>query len=105
MATPIQSLRIGSQNREEPQVAQNPRLTFSDDLYQVMWSSPVMVTDERGTSVEANTWPDCLRHWEQWQASGGGKAPVTSNRTAPQRQDPFANAHPSHEVSEFMRRG
>jgi hypothetical protein len=56
---------MGSQNSAEPQVEQNPRRTFSDDWYQVTLSAPWMVTAERGMSVEAQKWPEVLRHWLQ----------------------------------------
>src|SRR5581483_1984532 len=92
MARPIQSLWIGSQKSEEPQVAQKPRRTFSDDWNQVTWSAPWMETAARGTSVETKTWPECLRHFVQWHASGGGSGTATSKLTAPQRQDPLCMA-------------
>ena len=47
-----------------------------------------------GTSVEAKTWPDDLRHCEQWHASGPGSSPATSKRTAPHRHDPRAWSDP-----------
>src|SRR5271156_5838616 len=89
MAMPIQSLWIGSQNREEPQAEQKPRRTFSLERNHVTLSPPWTVTAERGTSVDAKKWPECLRHCEQWQASGGGRSPATSKATDPQRHDPL----------------
>ena len=53
MAMAIVSWWIGSQNRKEPQVSQKPRRTFSEDWYQRIWSSPMMVTALVGTSAEA----------------------------------------------------
>ena len=38
MAMAIHSLSSGSQNRNEPHVAQNPRRTFADDWYQDTFS-------------------------------------------------------------------
>src|SRR4051812_7380869 len=89
MAMAIVSLAIGSQKSEEPHVEQKPRCTFSEERNQVSLSPPWIVRAPRGTSVDAQTCPECLRHCEQWQASGGGRAPVTSKLTAPQRQDPL----------------
>src|SRR3990167_6013428 len=93
-AIPIQSRNTGSQNRVEPQVPQKPRRTFSEDWNQRRDSSPVTVSADFGTSVEAKKWPDCLRHWLQWQASGGLRGVLTSNLIAPQRQDPWGMATP-----------
>ena len=94
IAIPIQSFWIGSQNREEPHLEQNPRRTFSEERNQVTLSPPRTVKAARGTSVDAKTWPECLRHCEQWQASGGGKSPSTSNVTPPQRHDPLCMPRP-----------
>src|SRR3990167_1254453 len=92
MAMAILPRWTGSQNRAEPQVAQKPRRTFSDDWNQRTWSSPWIVTSALATSVEAQKCPEVLRHWLQWQASGAGSAPATSKLTAPQRQDPLCMA-------------
>src|SRR5688572_9922749 len=88
IATAIRSLATGSQKRKDPQTAQNPRRTFSDERNQVSCSAPWTVSAVRGMSVEAQKWPDCLRHCEQWQASGGVRLSATSKRTAPHKQDP-----------------
>jgi hypothetical protein len=50
---PILSWRTGSQNSDDPQVAQNPRRTFSDDAYHLTFSLPWTVSADRGTSVDA----------------------------------------------------
>ena len=76
IAIAMVSRPIGSQNRKDPQVEQKPRRTFSDERYQVTASPPWTVTAARGRSVEAQKWPDCRRHCEQWQASGGRSSPV-----------------------------
>jgi len=49
---PVQSRPIGSQKSEEPHREQNPRRTLFDDWNQVIFWSPSIVTDERGTSVD-----------------------------------------------------
>jgi hypothetical protein len=90
--TPIHSCfsrSIGSKNSEQPQVLQNPRRTFGDDWYQVTCSSPVILQAARGTSVPQPMCPENLRHWMQWQASGGFSSPVTSIRTAPHMHEAF----------------
>jgi hypothetical protein len=38
IAIAIQSLAGGSQNKDDPHVAQKPRRTFADDWYQDMFS-------------------------------------------------------------------
>src|SRR5262249_35187005 len=48
MARPIQSFSTGSQNSDEPHVAQKPRRTFSDERYHVTFSPPCTVTAARG---------------------------------------------------------
>ena len=53
IATPILSLPIGSHSSAEPQIEQKPRRTRSDDWNQVSLSSPSMVKEARGTSVDA----------------------------------------------------
>ena len=53
IATPIQSLAGGSQNRAAPHVEQKPRRTFAEDWYQVTFFSPVITIADLGTFVEA----------------------------------------------------
>ena len=53
MATAIQSLSIGSQNSEAPQVEQNPRCTLSEERNQATLNSPSILSAVRGTSVDA----------------------------------------------------
>jgi hypothetical protein len=52
MAMPVQSRPMGSQNSDEPQVAQKPRRTRSSSWYHLRCSSPRIVTAARGTSVD-----------------------------------------------------
>jgi hypothetical protein len=92
IATAIQSRCIGSQNREEPHILQNPRRIFSDEKYQEMSLSPRMFISDFGMSVEAKQCPECLRHLIQWQTSGCGISQFTSNLIAPHKHEPECNA-------------
>src|SRR5581483_5894886 len=60
MARPIQSLWIGSQKSEEPQVAQKPRRTFSDDWNQVTWSAPWRETATSKLTAPQRQDPLCM---------------------------------------------
>jgi hypothetical protein len=53
MAIAIQSYPAGSQNKEDPHLAQKPRFTLSEDWNQVMFSLPLTTSDARGTFPEA----------------------------------------------------
>ena len=94
---PIQSClfwSIGSKNSDAPHLVQKPRLTFSEEWYQVIFSEPWIVSAERGTSVLGRKCPVHFRHWIQWHASGEPSLPITSNFIAPQRQEPLCIAPP-----------
>jgi len=52
-ATEVQSRKTGSQNNQHPHFEQKPRRTFSEDWYQVMFSSPVSSSADLGRFAEA----------------------------------------------------
>ena len=61
---------VGFQNNVEPQIAQKPRCTFSDDWYHLTDSAPRIWRAVRLMLTPIKKLPVCFLHCVQWHASG-----------------------------------